>query len=784
MGGVKRVLRGQWGLVEGTFTNATDEDQDVLAVVIPANSNGLQYSRRVTVPAMSVRSCQWPVLISDRQVKAFEFEYLLFENAEGSGPIKRTENEHVIRSFVSVNPERRSAQFVGYCGLLNSGREDPRDLQNVEQLATVLRYEIGQESLSRSISAANLDGYPESLECLEQLLVTSKTLHLFPDACDAVRVWTQRGGRTWICLDQTDMPTLQALLGDALPLTRIDETSSNSVTLNIHPDASRAQFPQRTVVREFPEPVRHVRVLADRGKTLWSIDGWPAVIELPFGNGSVIVTTVSPEVFFDLDEGGKTAVCAQEIKGALFISSSTVAAVGHDDLAIAAAASIGYEIPSRFFAGGVMLTFVGVLAIFCLRLLRHDSSQSLLWIVPLLSGVCAIPAVIVGSRSRTVAPPTAVQQLVTAMVPGQNTLAADGVASVFRPEPGVLDVTMTDFSLLVPEGSATDSQVQRLVWTDRGESRWENLRQPVGIRNYSVRSLQRTDQPGRVHVTLDEQGIVGRFEGSLPRQPADFILTGISAERMTVEMAGASTFRGSPDHVLAPSEFVTGTFLTDTQRRRAAVFRQLFQTRGAMRAYPERLTLMYWAESDQRPIHVGDKTTRRIGATLVTQEVTLLPPPIGTDVVIPSPLLPYRAVANAAGGYGGAFSNSSREWQATERPTTAWLEFDVPEVCEPFEALSGTLSIRFNAGGRHVKIMAGRRETPEVLQEFDSPAGLFTLDLQAQHLQTVARTGKLNVQLQIGDAIAAEADEIAAAQQDDTWKVERMMLTLRGMRTE
>ena len=83
VGGLERVLRGQWGLLRGVFANTSDTDREILAVVIPSSSSGLQYARRVVIPARCRRDCQWPVLIPDHVSAAFDFEYLVFENPDG-----------------------------------------------------------------------------------------------------------------------------------------------------------------------------------------------------------------------------------------------------------------------------------------------------------------------------------------------------------------------------------------------------------------------------------------------------------------------------------------------------------------------------------------------------------------------------------------------------------------------------------------------------------------------------------------------------------------------------
>jgi hypothetical protein len=782
-GGLNRILRGKWGLVQGTFTNSSDTEQEFLAVVIPADSHGLQYSRRVVVPAKSRRSCQWPVMVSDNRCNAFEFEYIVFDDPDGQGPIQRAAREEVTRSFSVLNPESRGKLRVSYRGLLFSGDEDSDELRKIERVADLFRRAAQQEPMGISLTATDLSGYPEALECLDQLIVTSRTLHEFPDACDAVRVWTQRGGRTWLCLDQTDITTVQALLGNTLPITKVDETSANVWKLDVAEDASLVRYPKRSLVREFDEPARLVRVIAEGGKVHWSIDGWPAVIEVPFGNGTVFVTTVSPEVLADLSDNMEPSLCAYQLIDRVFHPIQNGSPIGEEALSSAAAAFIGYEIPSRFFAAVVLFSFIAGLAVAGLWLLRKDASQALLWVVPVLALLCAVPAVWLGGHSRSVAPPTAIQQQVASVVNGQNTLSADGVASVFYPEPQRLDVRLEDFSLMTPISASTGNSPQRMVWTDAGESHWDNLEQAAGIRNYRIRSLNRLQQPGRVTLTLNEHGVIGRIEGDDVKQPADMILAGTAIERMSVRMNDDGSFQGTSDDLLAASEFVTGTLLSDTQKQRSAVYNELFQTAALDVAYPRSLTLFYWSDLNLSSIRIGDDTTRQAGSRLFIQEVNLQPPPSGRELWIPPALLPFKTVKDESGGLSGAFSNPSRKWQERENALATLLEFDVPDVCEPFDATGGTLTIRLNAGSRPVTISMGPRDSPVLLEELSSPAGLYTLPLSAEHLASIQKSGVVYLRLDVGKTIHAEADE-DSVERDDGWKVERLMLSLKGVRIE
>ena len=199
--------------------------------------------------------------------------------------------------------------------------------------------------------------------------------------------------------------------------------------------------------------------------------------------------------------------------------------------------------------------------------------------------------------------------------------------------------------------------------------------------------------------------------------------------------------------------------------------------------YPDRLTLLYWSDPGNPSIAVGDEATRQAGSVLLAQTVDLEPPSANTAFSIPPALLPYRTVTDDEGGLSPIFSNTRREWQQRETAGVALLEFDVPDVCHPFDATGGTLVIRLNAGSRPVSLSMGSRDGPALVRTFQSPAGLYTLALSSEHLNSIVETGKVYLRLEVGEMETSGSGEVSL-DRDDYWNVGRMMLTLKGVRKQ
>ena len=260
------------------------------------------------------------------------------------------------------------------------------------------------------------------------------------------------------------------------------------------------------------------------------------------------------------------------------------------------------------------------------------------------------------------------------------------------------------------------------------------------------------------------------------------ILAGLSSERMAVRMQPDGKFLVSPDDVLAATEFVTGTFLTDAQTRHASIYEGLFSTAQHDTPYPNKLTLLYWTQQKNPSVTIGGPATRQDSSALSAQTVTLQPPPQRTEFTIPTVLLPYRIVVDKNGGMSGAYSNRERLWLPQQRSTTTLLEFSLPDVCQPFRASGGAISIRINAGARKVKMSVGDRDAPSLIRTLNSPAGLFTIDVPAQHLNPAVTKGTLYVELDVGDPDLDDPDDFPDGAREDNWHIGRLMLTLKGTR--
>ena len=208
------------------MTNEGNGTQTALIVVTPPAAGGLQYGKRFTVPGRAVVDATWPVRVGRMETHTSDFEYLIFPNGAEDGLIRRRSDDEYVPSYSAViAPDSR----LGMTGILHDTDEPEEQLSATFQMVRVMSYSGRQEQSVVSIKPAELSSHGEWLEPYDQLTLTSSELLEYPDAVETIQAWLQRGGHLWIRLDRTGIDAVRLILGDALSLSLIGESTTNDV---------------------------------------------------------------------------------------------------------------------------------------------------------------------------------------------------------------------------------------------------------------------------------------------------------------------------------------------------------------------------------------------------------------------------------------------------------------------------------------------------------------------------------------------------------------------------
>jgi hypothetical protein len=783
VGGIGRFLSNRWGMTKATITNRGESPVSNLIVVTPAGTGGLQYARQIEVPAKVAFDSVWPVRLSNAEVNGItEFQFLHFPGGEDDGVIRHQQYENEIPTF----PGMTKAGPTGLSAWMGetSGVEASHDA--IQFLLRAMRFNRTGDQNLVSIQARNLTDRSECLDPLDTLTISESQLTQFPKACEAIRLWVQRGGRLLIMLDSTGPEVVDLLLGECLPLTVVGETTTNAVQLELNPDYPMDRYPVRAVNREFDEPVRYVRVIPEVGETIWSVDNWPVAIRVPLGRGCVVVTTISPDVFVEekfnrADDTPPYALIASSRRMQESLFNPRVAPlISESAAAQQSAAMIGYEIPSRRAAFLFLTLFPVSLLLVGTLLQRRAGGERLVWVLPALAVLSAVPSIAFGLRVRAIAPATVIEASVIQSSAGQSGLASDGFATVYVPAP-------TDLSMSSDSGSRLDIPVdnanrdyRRLIWTGPDENVWTHLKQPAGLRTFPVESIRRPESAWQAVATFDEQGIVGQLLSDDPAAAADVMLAGTGLDRLSISVNAEGKFRGTASDLLPPGRFVKSTLISDEQRYRAALLESVFDNANRSELFPAEVSLLFWDGKPHSALQIADQEARRKQMVLVAQSIQLRSPQAGQLITIPSPLLPFRSVATSLGGFGSAFNNSQQQWVAQESAGEILLRYQIPMVCVPLEPESADVELLIRAASRVVTVHAGGSDQREEVARISSPLGTHSIMIPSRLIQDSCLNGHLFLGITVSDLDASMKSDTMTGEQDDSWKIERVSLTLKG----
>ena len=786
-GGVGRFNSQSWGLVRGTFSNRSDSDQTVTAIVTPTATPNARYLRSVVVPANCVRRSLWPVHIGDERRDAFEFNVAVLDGDEKSTALKRNQFGESLQDFQSVNVPKLSRKnsgtnySAGWCGILLS-KEDSADrlMQDaIFEFSGVCRERAGLRRMTTPFTAAEIGGYTEGLDPLEQLLISARNLERSPEACEAIRSWVQRGGDAIIFATECGELSWRALVGDAAPATIVDETRPMNLQLQNagHPQSSNEKPMMHE--RSFEEPVSLLRTHFESGHTLWTANEWPAVTEVTFGNGRFFVVTVSPTVLLDATRDTKLDPTGELLQDAAF-KRGDKQLILTEELAQSAETAIGYEIPGRSFATVVLCVFTMLLGGVSWLFWKQQQSERMVLGVVGLSIVAAIPGLFVGIQSRQIAPPTLIESCLINATSGQSVLSADGVTTMYLPTPSNEDLKFSNMSL-TGQALNSEDEGQRLVWTDRGESRWMGHSQPAGSTSYVQRTAVRLKLPLSATATLNADGVRIQLTNAEHLKPQEPILASFGPDRMAVRQI-SDGFQSSPTDVLAPGQYSKEALLSESQILRGNLYTSMFQNTRIGDGFPKRPSLLFWSEQLEAGVSLSNDDLRKLSQAMLSVPLDLQKPPINESICIPPVLIPYRPIADINGGISSAYSARTGTWVRKKTGSITVLKFDLPRAVQPFQFADCDLELRIFAGSRSVRIQTGPLKNQSDVTTLQSPLGNVSVPISAEDLNKDSTGEHVILKLTVSNLEGASGDSQLNAEQDDFWMIERVLLTLYGHR--
>lgn len=628
-----------------------------------------------------------------------------------------------------------------------------------------------------------LPPWPEVFEQYQTMVLCGDRLAHDAAGIAAIRAWLRVGGRLWIMADRTPTSMLAAILGNRLDLTVVDRVELD-------------RFAMESLIRqsgdvlvdecEFEKPVDFLRIATSRKDISTTIDGWPAAIWFPFGEGEVLLTTLAPRGWISEFDQQPTAALRQIMTRFFTVPE------GRLDPAVmmpAVSQQIGYAIPSRGFAISVMAACCLCLAVVGSLLARRNQLHHLAWTVPLIVAVTTGVFVVTGLTNSHSVPPTISALEIHRTLPGTDEIRTEGLAAIYDSQSRGVDWSTSDRQWTVPV-PPSDGDIHRLVWLDDDTVVPTDVSTAAGSVGAARLSAARVStRPLSVTARFGPAGLEGTFSTS-PNKPAplatDAVILQASMPALPVAASADGVFTADADTVLPAGEYVARAVLSDRQAQRHAMLQQLLAADDSW-VFPGEPSLLAWSD-DLALASTFPANFAKVGSSLDVVPITLNPTPPRTRFTIPTTFL-RPSIVPGRNGMSTAYNARTGQWvKGLTRGGETVLRFELPGEVRPCTLDGGTLTIRCNIPSRQLVVWAHGDPEPRSVDVRNSPSGVITMPLSSEHLALDAGGG-VRIGIVVGDIETAgtpttrrgDAQETHPSNFQDTgWQIDYVRLTVTG----
>ena len=799
--GIRRYVPGKWTVVATNVSNFTDQPVEVLVTSHFGDDPNLQYARHVWVPAKAQRSTWYPILTPasiDLEAKNTELSSLLFgRSGKAETPLRNSQGEMTQSRLISIH----RPTITGVISAVDDDPEDDpddagKDSDDKSEASVHAAIAVMKESMRSPLTFCTLfeDFLPpvqESLQGLDQLVICNDRLASDAAGLTAVRHWLQAGGRVWIMLDRVAPETLELLLNDSFKCQVVDRVGLNQVLIE---DAQPLSLIGPNDAREFEKPVDFVRVLVSDVEMIHTVNGWPASFSRRVANGYVLFTTLGAEGWMrprtrwepqlDIPFSSLNRAATQQLSflAGEFLQPAEPPMLKAEDLQPYLTQRIGYKVAGRGSVFGILGSFCGLLVLAAVCLARRQQLERMIWVAPVAALVTAGTLIVIGMWTKQAVPPTvAVAQLVE-VEPGAEDIQMTGLMAIYNQEASSTPIGAKRGGLFDLDMSGLAGATRRMVRTDMGAWHWENLTLPSGVSTASFQHAAKIDHPVEVRGTFSEAGFTGTLSPGPFENVGDALIALPSARNLGIRLDEEGNFTAGAGQTLASGQFLTGNILSDEQRRRQSIYRNLLPE-GAPEKCPARPVVFAWADAFDMQF-ICSEQAKLVGSALLAIPLEIERPPAGTRLTIPSPCLAFRAVGGPLKHPSAAYTNHRKEWVEVRDASQAWLRFQVPPEILPVELDSAVLTIEINAPARKVSVLGLSSGKPVDLITRNGPVGSMRCEVQRADLLELDDRGGLLLGIDVGKGQSMLPDSDPLASRGSLWKIEDVKVEVSGMTLE
>ncbi len=760
--GVQRNVSERWTTLAVNGTNTLDEDREETIIVSLDNDDSLQFARKLWVPAGSRRQAWLPIRIPKQddpeKIQITGQVIQLAESDSGeSYQANRVGSPTSKRSLLLSPPEDEQAAVM--LDPVISGRMGEATTKSITEMlyagydtATNTRQDLGMTRLSGHF----LPPTANPLDSLDELIIANDRLLHDTVGVSRLRSWLMTGGRVWIMADRVSPDSVRALLGDSVSFGLVDRVPLNNFSHEqLDPFFATISLEEAW---QSETPVEMARVLTDATEVFSEIDGWPSAFWVSVGEGEVLVTTLGHQGW--MQNGAPTALYSS-LASRFFIkrSKSTTHA---DRLAKELDREIGYTIPSRtlisFLLGGQLL-FLGLAGSW---MLKRRQLHQLVFVLPASIACTVLALLIIGLSNNSAIPSTIATGQVARANPKTSQVEIETITAVYSQSEAALPINSTSDTITWPGKGMESGESRRLQWSDSGQAEWKRLQQPPGkVQHFRSVTRRNAQKPWQVSGSFDENGFVGKLVGIDIQNASDAVIVSAALPSMSVVMDPAQNLvRSTAESVLMPDQFYDGALLTEIQRNRQELIRDLARNDDSLK--PEHPSMLLWSPPIEDLVQFPTNYTRR-GWTLILCPIAIEPLETGKQFVVPAGFVKLETYRGSR-GISTLYNSESGKWlESVDKPADIDLRVQLPVSVVPCDVTRCDIEFQMTAPGRTVTFYGIVDETRIKLYEETNPRGLVDFSIQDTSVLQLDKRGGFLITVSV-----SETEQERAKREDDT----------------
>ncbi|MEZ5944293.1 MAG: hypothetical protein R3C18_23120 [Planctomycetaceae bacterium] len=753
----------KWVELRFELSNPTENDEEVLLTTYFSDVPSQQFGRRLWIPAKSTR-LGWILAkspgLNSNQTTPLDLQTLVLREVDGVEQAAATDQGR--RQFEHYN--RFSASAPNRLLLCRANDDACIDMMHAMKIRGSDQFHI-----------LTSGEFPHSLQAYDgfsYVVLTDRRLVRSPESAAVLREWVDAGGSLWIHLERTGPGVLDYLLtsGDSLSVVeRLDQTQFSITSIGAKGESGRHQVSLET-------PMGILRTIPQGGEVLSDVDGWPAVIEFNQGRGRILVTTVALEVLFHKPTIRERSTQLKprttsfgESVNLHFFDVATEDEKSTPNWSDLSRSYVGERIPGKGLIAAILCGFCALLigsGVWALR--HHQFLKVSLWATS-LALVLAVGVSLLGMQYRRGIPPTrGAAQFVE--VDEEGNVSIEGAETVLadRSQAQAVDIRESGNLEFADElmGAA-----KRIVLTDEGTKRWENVSWTVGTLTSDYRFHQVT-APSAATLVPGDGGFTGQILGAVPEQATEGLLVFPGGGKCYVSINRAGELQGQDGDVLRPGEYFKSSLLSDRQRTQSSIYEAYLANDDGVPDHPR---LYFWdapvaLNTDEFPVD------RNIGDALFSFPVAFRSPQQGTRVRLISPYVEYRAVGHPVWGQSTVFKNGKREWiESQSAESYSYLQCSIPKEFGSLDVQELTVAIDARIPNREVRLSAGTDSSNlKELAVWESPIGRKTVTISDKQLLSNDPEQIVYLLLHVGQLSGIEDDQVKEG--NAAWRVEEIQI--------